>query len=126
MHYLPRHSVIHSDKATTELHVDYDASSKTSGPLLNECLYKGPKFQQLILDLLIPFRSYKVALIADVEKTFLMMPIDEKGCDVLRFIWVHDVAKEDPELRVYRFTRVVFSVSSTPFLLNDTVKYHLE
>ena len=44
----------------------YDASSKTSGPLLNECLYKGPKF-----------RSYKVALIADVEKAFLMIAVDE-------------------------------------------------
>ena len=37
-----------------------------------------------------------------------------------------DVAKEDPELRVYRFTRVVFGMSSSPFLLTATVKYHLE
>ena len=33
---------------------------------------------------------------------------------------------KEPELCVYRFTRVVFGVSSNPFLLNTTVKYHLE
>ena len=126
VHYLPHHGVVRYDKATTKLRVVYDASSKTSGPSLNECLYKGPKFHQFILDLLIRFRSYRVALIADVEKAFLMIAVDEKDRDVLRFIWVDDVAKEEPELRVYRFTRVVFGVSSSPFLLNATVKYHLE
>ena len=75
--------MLRSDKATTKLRVVYDASLKTSGPSLNECLYKGPKFHQLILDLLILFRSYKVTLIADVEKAFLMIAVDEKDRDVL-------------------------------------------
>ena len=44
---------------------------------------QGPKFHQLILDLLILFRSYKVTLIADVEKAFLMIAVDEKDRDVL-------------------------------------------
>ena len=126
VHYLPHHGVVQSDKTTTKLRVVYDASSKTSGPSLNECLYKGPKFQQLILDLLIRFQAYKIAVIADVEKAFLMIAVDEKDCDVLRFLWVDDVAKDEPEIRAYRFTRVVFGVSFSPFLLNATVRYHLE
>ena len=126
VHYLPHHGVVRSDKTTTKLRVVYDASSKTSGPSLNECLYKGPKFQQLILDLLIRFRAYKIAVIADVEKAFLMIAVDEKDRDVLRFLWVDDVAKDEPEICAYRFTRVVFGVSSSPFLLNATVRYHLE
>jgi len=125
VHYLPHHGVIRTDKATTKLRIVYDASSKTSGPSLNDCLYKGPKFNQLILDLLIRFRSYKIALLADVEKAFLMIAVDEKDRDVLRFIWVDDFTKKEPELRVYRFTRVVFGVSSSLFLLNATVRYHL-
>ena len=54
-----------------------------------------------------------------------MISVD-KDRDVLRFIWVDDVNNEDPKLRTYRFTRVVFSVSSSPFLLNATIKFHVE
>ena len=85
IHYLPHHGVIRLDKSTTKLRVVYDALAKSSGPSLNECLYKGPKFQQLVFDLL-RFRSYPVALTADVEKAFLMIMMDEKDRDVLRFL----------------------------------------
>ena len=104
----------------------YDALSKTSGPSLNECLYKGTKFQQLILDLLMRFQAYKVSLTSNVEKAFLMIPIYEKDRDVLRFLWFDDATKDEPEICAYRFTRVVFGVSSSLFLLNATVRYHLE
>ena len=80
----------------------YDASTKSSNnPSLNDCLLKGPKFNQLILDLLVRFRSYKFALTADLEKTFLMVPIEEADRDVLWFIWLDDVSKESPNLRIY-------------------------
>ena len=126
VHYLPHHAVVRKDKATTKLRVVYDASAKCDGPSLNECLYKGPKFNQLIFDLLLRFRSYRVALTADVEKAFLVIAVDNKDRDVLRFIWVDDVIRNDPKLRIYRLKRVVFGVSSSPFLLNATVKFHLE
>ena len=111
MHYLPHYGVVRSDKETTNLRVVYDASSTS----WHECLYKGPKFHQLIFDLIIPFRSYKVTLIADVEKAFLMIAVNEKDRDVLRFIWVDDVAKEEPELRVYRFTQWGLAFHLAPF-----------
>ena len=126
VHYLPHHGVVRADKATTKLRIVYDASVKTSGPSLNDCLYKGPKFHLLVFDILLRFRAYRCALVADVVKAFLMIAMDEKDCDALRFIWVDDVTKEKPELRTFRFTRVVFGISSSPFLLNATVRYHLE
>lgn len=105
----------------------YDASAKSANcPSLNDCLLKGPKFNQQIFDLLIRFRSFKVALTADLEKAFLMVSVDEADRDVLRFIWVDDAEKDSPDLRAYRFTRVVFGVSSSPFLLNATISFHLE
>ena len=70
LHYLPHHAVIHTDKATTKLCIVYDASAKSNGPSLNDCLHAGPKFNQLILDILVRFRSFKVALTADIEKAF--------------------------------------------------------
>ena len=48
IHYLPHHTVLREDKTTTKLRVVYDASAKTNGPALNDCLYAGPKFGQNI------------------------------------------------------------------------------
>ena len=55
VHYLPHHAVIRQDKVTTKLRIVYDASAKSSGPSLNECLNSGPKFNQKILDILSRF-----------------------------------------------------------------------
>lgn len=122
-HYLPHHAVVRRDKSTTRVRVVYDASARNgNSPSLNDCLLKGPKFNQLIFDLLVRFKSYKIALIADLEKVFLMVLVDR---DVLRIVWVDDPSKDTPELKVYRFTRVVFGVSSSPFLLNATIRFHL-
>lgn len=85
VHYLPHHAVVHLDKTTTKVHVVYDASAKSSGPSLNDCLHKGPRFNQLILDLL----SYRIALTADIEKAFLIISVDDR--DILRFLWVDDI-----------------------------------
>ena len=126
-HYLPHHAVVRSDKATTKLRIVYDASAKVvDGPSLNDCLHKGPKFNQLIFDILLRFRTYKYALTADLEKAFLQISVAECDRDVLRFLWVEDVDKDPPNVRTYRFARVVFGVSASPFLLNATLKHHLQ
>ena len=75
IHYLPHHAVIHEDKQTTKLRIVYDASAQNKGPSLNDCLFCGPKFDQNILDILLRFHTFKVALVADVEKAFLMISL---------------------------------------------------
>ena len=126
IHYLPHHAVIRSDKSTTRVRVVYDASAKSDGPSLNQCLHTGPKFNQHILDILLRFRYHRIAVTADIEKAFLMISVTEQDRDVLRFLWVNDIAEDPPEVCLLRFTRVVFGVSSSPFLLNATIKHHLE
>ena len=125
-HYLPHHAVIRRDKETTKIRVVYDASARSDGPSLNDCLHAGPKFDQKILNILLRFRVHRVAVTADIEKAFLMVGIAKKDRDVLRFLWFDDVFSDQPNLVQLRFTRVVFGVSSSPFLLNATIRYHLE
>ena len=126
VHYLPHHAVLREDKATTKLRIVYDTSSKTCGPSLNDCLYTGPKFGQRIMDILLRFRTHRVAVAADIEKYFLMISVREEDRDVLRFLWVKDLKSDVPDVTVLRFTRVVFGVSASPFLLNATIKHHVE
>ena len=126
IHYLPHYTIIRTDKQTTKLRIVYDASARDKGPSLNDCLFSGPKFDQNILDILLRFRTYKIALTADIEKAFLMVSIREADRDALRFLWVGDVQKSSPVIQELRFTRVVFGVSASPFLLNATISHHLE
>ena len=126
LHYLPHHAVVRRDKETTKIRVVYDASARSTGPSLNDCLYPGPKFNQKILDILLRFRSHLIPLTADIEKAFLMVSIAEQDRDVLRFLWFDNVLLEKPATIELRFARVVFGVSASPFLLNATVKHHLE
>ena len=78
--------MIHQDKEITKVRVVYDASARSSGPSLNDCLYVGPKFNQKTLEVLLRFRSYPIAWIADIEKAFLMISMAPKDRDVLRFL----------------------------------------
>lgn len=47
------------------------------------------------------------------------MSVEETDRDVLRFLWMDGVTSDSPEIKVYRFSRVVFGVSSSP-----TIRYH--
>ena len=44
--------------------------------------------------------------------------------DVLHFLWVDDVDKQIPDV-IYKFTHIVFGVSSSPFLLNAMIRHHI-
>ena len=77
VHYLPHHSVVCQNKATTKIRIVYDASAKTTGPFLNDCLYTGPKFDQRIMDMLLRFWISRIALTVDIERVFLQICVDE-------------------------------------------------
>ncbi len=126
VHYLPHHVVVRRDKATSKLRIMYDASARSTGPALNDCLYTGPSFGQSIFDILLRFRLHRVALAGDIEKAFLMVSVAAKDRDCLRFLWVRDVSDDKPEVVTYRFARVVFGVNSSPFLLNATINHHMK
>lgn len=127
-YYLPHHAVLREDKMTTKLRVVFDASSHEDGcPSLNNCLLTGPNLNPDLLGILIRFRLHEVAFMADIKKAFLQISLAEKDRDAVRFLWLTGPPKEDAgeKLRVLRMTRVVFGVSSSPFLLAATVRKHL-
>ena len=71
LHYLSHHVVVCTDKNIAKIRIDCDASANKNGdPFLNACLLTGPKFKQMILDILVRIRSHRIVLTADVKKAF--------------------------------------------------------
>ena len=127
VHYLPHHGVVRRDALTTKLRFVFDASSKATidSPSLNDCLYSGPALTPTIFKILLWFREKRIALVADIEKAFLNIRVSDQDRDVLRFLWVDSLERDDPGLVLYRFCRVVFGVNASPFLLNAALKHHI-
>ena len=45
----------------------------------------------------------------------------------MRFLWFGgDITEENATIAVFRFLRAVFGVNSSPFLLNGTIRHHLD
>ncbi|GBO07646.1 hypothetical protein AVEN_203952-1 [Araneus ventricosus] len=71
-----------------------------------------PTAATLIPDIIDRFRSYPIGISADIEKAFFQLGISPEHRDFLRFFY-----PTENEQIVYRHIRVVFGVSSNPFLL---------
>ena len=118
--------MVRADKETTKVRVVFDASCAVNGPSLNDCLYAGPNLLSKIFDILLRFRLNFIAILADIKQAFLNIEISEEHKDYLRFLWYDDVTNDgEAKLIILRFLRVVFGVTSSPFLLNGTIRHHL-
>ncbi|GFW88854.1 uncharacterized protein TNCV_2682881 [Trichonephila clavipes] len=65
---------------------------------------------------------------SDIKQAFLQICLADEHKDAVRFLWNDDepCVHKRPKLQVYRFNRVNFGVSSSPFLLAATIKHHIE
>ncbi|GFW87490.1 uncharacterized protein TNCV_1301351 [Trichonephila clavipes] len=95
-HYLPHHPV-YKDNSTTKIRPVFDGSAKEkNSSSINECLEKGPN----------------------------MIGLQEKDRPFLRFLWWENGVKK--KTKIYQHKRVVFGITSSPFLLGATLEYHLK
>ena len=107
--YLPMHSVTKSSSTSTKLRVVFDASAVTSsGCSLNDILMTGPTLHPTLEDILLRFRTYPVAISADISKMYCAIELSESDRDLHRFVW-RPVAYLHPGLPGHR-PGLIFSV----------------
>ena len=114
------HAVFKESSSSTKIRVVFDGSAaSTSGLSLNNTLLVGPQLQPPLGNILMKFRSYPVALNADISKMYREVELIPKDRDLHRFLW-----RASPELPVmtYRMTRVTFGVSASPYLAIKTLQ----
>ena len=77
------HAVYKDSSSTTKIRVVFDASAKSdSGISLNDTLLVGPTVHFTLLDILLHFRLYQIALVADVSKMYRAIELAEPDHDV--------------------------------------------
>ena len=120
-HYLPHRPVVKEASVNTKIRPVFDPSAKgPSGVSLNDCLETGPCLLPSLVEILIRFRRWKIALTSDIQKAFLQIRVRREDQDVHRFFWM-----DQDKVRIMRFDRGPFGNKSSPFLLNATIQWHL-
>ena len=96
--YMPHRPVVRESSLITKVRPVFDCSAKGYNNVsLNDCLETGPCLLSNLTEILIRFRRWRVAVIADIEKAFLQIEVNEQDCNVHRFLWNHDnVTKVSP------------------------------
>lgn len=123
--YIPHKGVNRENAESTKLRIVYDASAreKDNQPSLNDCLHPGPPLQNRLWDILVRSRFYPVLLTGDLKKAFLQVRIKKEERDSLRFHWKPPNSSKTSALR---FTRALFGMTCSPFLLGGVINQHLD
>ena len=125
-HYLPHHPVVR-DHPTTPVRIVMDCSAKIKGcASLNDCLSVGPSLVPLLVEIILRLRLTRYICSGDISKAFLRIGLSPEDRDRTRFFWRDNYDDPNSKINVFRFKRVLFGSSSSPFLLQATVKHHLE
>ena len=124
--YIPHKPVVREAAESTKVRIVFDASAKGTekSPSLNDCLEPGPTLQNLLWNVLVRNRLKAVAICGDLKQAFLQVRIKEEDRDVLRFHWIKD--KDPNKIEILRFTRALFGLVQSPFLLAATIEEHLK
>ena len=124
--YIPHKAVIRESAESTKLRIVYDASARahSAAPSLNDCLNPGPPLQNQLWSVLVRSRFHPVIIAGDIKQAFLQVRIRETDRDALRFHWLKDLDSQTVE--TFRFTRALFGLTSSPFLLGGVIQHLLQ
>ncbi|XP_066596511.1 uncharacterized protein [Prorops nasuta] len=87
-----------------------NASKKTQGWSLNDQLEAGPDLLNSLPGVMIRFRLFAVAVVADIKDMYMRVHVRKEDCSAQRFLWRGRNRKRDPD--VYEMTRLIFGAKS--------------
>ena len=117
--YLPHHGVFHPQKQG-KIRVVFDVASLHDGVSLNNQLLHGPDLTNNLLGILLSFRQYPIALVADIEGMFNQVKVPPEDSDALRFLWWEDSDLE--KLSEFQMTTHIFGATDSPSCANFCLK----
>lgn len=86
VYYLPHHEVF-KPSSSTPVRIVFDASAQFMGGCINDYWAKGPNIIGNLLSVILRFRQFKVALVADIKKMYNSVRLSKKDQHTHRFLW---------------------------------------
>ena len=123
--FVPHRPVIKTeDNVTTKLRVVLNCSFKVGNSIsLNEAAYTGIDLVNNLLQLLLRIRSDRTVVMSDIRAAFLMIKLNlESDWNKFIILW----RNESNQLIAYRYTSIVFGFTSSPFILQHVIQFHLK
>ena len=119
-YYLPMHGVHKESSTTTKLRVVFDASALSSTNVsLKDTLSIGSTLHPTLNNILIKFRTYRVALTGDISKMYREILLSPPDRQLHRFLWC---PQPDQPVQEFCMNRVTFGVASSPYLAEKTLQ----
>ncbi|XP_063532051.1 uncharacterized protein LOC134742795 [Cydia strobilella] len=113
--FLPHFSVFNLNKGKGR--AVFDCAAKSQGNSLNDYILAGPDLLQSLLGILLRFREWSFAVVADIQEMFLQIQIRAEDQQSQLFLWRG--TRRDMEPQVYKLNRVCFGNVSSPFLAHS-------
>ncbi|XP_039442932.1 uncharacterized protein LOC120423264 [Culex pipiens pallens] len=118
--YLPHHPVFKDSSTTTKVRVVFDGSAATStGFSLNQALCVGPVVQEDLLSLLLRFRNYPVALVADAAKMYRQVLVHPEDRRLQRIFWRFS---PDSPIQTYELQTVTYGLAPSAYLATRSLQ----
>lgn len=121
---------IQSDRYTTTVCTVSGASLKCDAALLGDNLNLGSSLTKPLFAVLLRFRTNRLAYTNNIEKAYLQLNFDETDHAYIQLTYFEHldnsvINKYSAKSCSYRFCRVLFGVTSSPFLLSNTLIKHI-
>ena len=114
------HAVYKASSTAIKVRAVFDAFVKCStGVSKNNILLVSPTVHPPLIDVLMLFWLYPVALTANISRMYWAVELTNTDQDLHHFIWRSDPSQP---LKDYRMTRVTFGVTASSFTANMAIK----
>ena len=103
--------------------VVFDSAASFKGVSLNDAVLAGENLLNNLVEVLMRFRLGKYACMADLSKCFfqIVMPVLQQ--DLFRLVWYANNDIDEGVTQVFRFTRHVWGINSSPFVALYAIEY---
>ncbi|XP_045034581.1 uncharacterized protein LOC123475651 [Daphnia magna] len=88
--------------------------------------FVGPNLNPEVFAVLLRFRPNRISWTADITQAFLQVGIRLEHGQFIRFFWIYDLRRAEPRLIEYRWKRMPFGLSCSPFILKAVILKHLK